>query len=491
MAELTPIPSTQRPAESGYQPVAGYAVAAMVVAGLFAIATLVLIYVAIRQQRTPLSYEVLVLAAGGVVLSIIGRSQIKSSEGTRTGLRLTAIAWWICVLGGAGFAAFLVANEQYLKRESRRSADEFFEDLRNGRMHSAFLLHMMPPDQRGRATPDAPEFEQIYSLGGYTAFANNEVVRMFQRNGAAVKFEHLGSRDVGQENNGFKITHSYRISAPEGQFDIDIKLIAVEKRAGEKLQWYCPGGAAGIGQPKPEFLTRYGRLRIEMEMEGDLVCKEWVGFLGNHRPGPAHLMTLTAAERERGDLALRRAVMLGGWFAANIDIPVEFLPGERAKRGKTGVDDLLESGFFRSDDDGSPVPSDKIDALKKYFRAGQLLPSNPTRGNPMSNDAAERPTYIRTESSVTVLVPMDLVMANPREFTPCTIAVECTNPEVIAAINAAFKEGANQKDDGSVTLRTLPQRDWRIAWFKTKMEPAAPLSNSNSPRMGPGGGGPR
>ena len=33
MAELTPIPAAQRPAEPGYQPLSGYAVAAVIVAG--------------------------------------------------------------------------------------------------------------------------------------------------------------------------------------------------------------------------------------------------------------------------------------------------------------------------------------------------------------------------------------------------------------------------------------------------------------------------
>jgi hypothetical protein len=488
VAELTPIPSTQRPAEANYQPVSGYAVAAILVAGLFAVFTLVLIYVGVRQQRTPLSYEVLVLAAGGIVLAIIGRSQIKNSEGTRTGLRLTAIAWWICVLGGAGFAAFLMANEQFIKRESRRSADTFFEDLRNGRLHSAFLNHMMPPEQRGRALPDAPDFEQIYALGGYIGFANNEVVRLFQRNGTAITVEHLGSRDIGQENNGFKTTHTYRLSCPEGVFDVDIKLVAVEpKRAGEKLQWYTPGGSAGIGQPKVEFLTQYGRLRAELEAEGEQIAKEWMGLLANHRPGPAHLMTLEPADRELGDNALRRAVLLGGWFPATLDIPPEFLPGDRAKRGKVGVDDLIEVGFFRSDDDGRPLPADKLDALRTYFRIGNIAPANPSHLGPLVTETSDKPTFSRTESSITVAVPAELVMGNAREAAPCTIGMVCTDPAVIGALNAAYQKGKDAKDDASLTLRTVPMRDWRVAWFKTKMEPAAvPTGGANAPPRTPG-----
>ena len=101
MAELTPIPSAQRPADPGYQPVSGYAVGAAIAAAVFAVILVGVIGSALTTRRTPLTTWVLVLPALGWLLAVVGRSHIRNSEGTRTGLRLTAVAWWVCEIGRA------------------------------------------------------------------------------------------------------------------------------------------------------------------------------------------------------------------------------------------------------------------------------------------------------------------------------------------------------------------------------------------------------
>ena len=87
MAELTPIPAAQRPSDPAYQPVSGYAVAAAITAGVFAVILVVLVAIGLWSRRTPLSLELLVLPIAGFVLAIVARSHIRNSEGTRTGVR--------------------------------------------------------------------------------------------------------------------------------------------------------------------------------------------------------------------------------------------------------------------------------------------------------------------------------------------------------------------------------------------------------------------
>ena len=154
MADLTPIPSAQRPADSGYQPLSGYAVAAIVVATAFAMILLALVISALVSRRSVIFWELLALPIVGIILAAIARSHIRNSEGTRTGARMANSSWWICVLGGAGFAAYIYANTLALEIESGHFADEMFKELQAGRSSGRLRE---PPGAAGRTRPRRPE----------------------------------------------------------------------------------------------------------------------------------------------------------------------------------------------------------------------------------------------------------------------------------------------------------------------------------------------
>jgi hypothetical protein len=87
---------------------------------------------------------------------------------------------------------------------------------------------------------------------------------------------------------------------------------------------------------------------------------------------------------------------------------------------------------------------------------------------------------------ITVLIHASLYLdGRGLAYVRCIVGVECTDPTLLAAVNAARDRGASAKDDSSVSLRSLPQRDWRIAWLRSDLEPRSPV--------GPGmpGGGPK
>src|SRR5688572_9477878 len=138
----------------------------MLVAGAFALFLVAVLIFSFKDRRPTMFYELLTLPIVGVVLSIIGRRQIQNSEGTRTGLKLTSIAWWICVLGGGGFGAYVVANMFVLQRESANFATRFLQDLKDDRVNHAFL-YSMDPSSRDRAAPANVEaFEVEYGAKG-------------------------------------------------------------------------------------------------------------------------------------------------------------------------------------------------------------------------------------------------------------------------------------------------------------------------------------
>ena len=492
MAELTPIPSPQLPSEAGYQPISGYAVAAAIAAGLFALCLIGLIISSLQSGRTALSYELLFVPVVGIVLAVVGRSHIRNSEGTRIGYGLVSAAWWVCVLGGAGWWAFLFANEIGLESQSERKADQFLKELKAGRLQSAFADCMLAPELRGRAAPDTPEFESVYMMAGYQAFANHTLVAAFQRSRADLEFKHVAAKDVGQEAGGFKATHLYRVTCPEGVFDVQIKLQATESKRGGQLEWYIPASPTpAFTEPIWDTRSQYARLRQELESEGDNFCKQWMVMTTNGRPGLSHLGTLPIDLREAGDRAIWRASFLGGGVAQALQLPPEFLTPERAKKGKTGFDELLEIGFFRQDAEGTPLPDDKLAQLRKVWASPMLGPSMPSRRNPMAGEASEPSTMTVTPTAITLAVPGDLMLNGPQEFAPCVVGAVCSDSAIVNALLAAQKQGASARDDGSLTLRSLPARDWRIAWFRTKLEAVRPPQNPNGPPGGPGGpGGP-
>ena len=108
----------------------------------------------------------------------------------------------------------------------------------------------------------------------------------------------------------------------------------------------------------------------------------------------------------------------------------------------------------------------------------------------MEPGAAERPTFTVTPTAVTVGIQADIIFNTAMQYAPATIGLECTEPEVVQAVNDAKARGPAAKDDGSVSLRTMKPREWRVVWVRTNLETPTPIA---PPQLrGPGApGGPR
>ena len=246
MAELTPLSSVQRPSDSEYEPVSGYAVAAAAITGLFVVALVAIAVQTMIASRAARSWELLVLPIAGFIFAVIARSHIRNSEGTRTGMRLANICWWVSILGGAGFTAYLYANSLALDYESGKFVDQMFNELKAGKTQEAFENYLVAPEERNRVGPNAPPevFEREYGPSGYTAFRNHEMVHLFQRNGSAVNFERVKIKESGQDAAGLYATHIYRLKCPEGEFEVQVKAVAAEVKKGGKQLWRIPAQPA-------------------------------------------------------------------------------------------------------------------------------------------------------------------------------------------------------------------------------------------------------
>jgi len=492
--ELTPIPSAQRPADPGYQPISGYAVAAGLIAAAFAVVAVVLLVQAVFSGRTAMWEELLALPVVGIILAAIARSHIRNAEGTRTGLKLATTAWWVCVLGGVAYFAYIQANTFALKRESGRAADRFFDKLKAGKVTHAFV-DLLPPEERGRENPDNVEaFETAYAPGGYMLFKSHDLVRVVVRNGSAVEVERTGVKDFGQEGNGFRATHLYRLTCPEGVFEVQVKLIAAETKKTRQPQWYIPATPAPNISIRPERISEYGRLVVELEQEAEAYSRLWMGHLTSGRVAWAHLLTLPPGQRPVPESAVTPAAMLAGGPAASVPLRREILPPERASQrpaeapgslaaqARLGFDDLAAAGFFRLDAAGTALPAEKLTRLRDVWTPPRILPSAANRAPQQSGIATPEATETMiTADAVTWVGSADVVLDAPGQFIRGRLAVVSTNPDLLAKLAAARDKGALE-DDPAVTLKSLPARDWRIAWYQTNAETQSMIQGPGGPR---------
>ncbi|MSR51882.1 MAG: hypothetical protein EXS09_01160 [Gemmataceae bacterium] len=508
MADLTPIPSAQQTSGPVYQPISGYVVGAGVATIAFVLFLTVIAYTAITSRRSALSEELLILPLLGAILATIGRSHVRNSEGTKTGAREAAICWWICIMGGAGFVAYLQASEFAIKRQSARFAEQdFFKELKEGRTQHAFLA-MVPAEERRRATPVEPNakdaesakardsFEAVNDAFGYQKYKHADYVRLFVRNGKAMEIEHLGAKDVGQEEAGFKATQLYKVRCPEGIFDIHVKMQALEGRKGGAPQWRIPG-QSNVRIVGAE-LSQYGSLVIELEQECDAFAQMWMSHLMGNRPAIAQLLTVPENERQPLEATFTRLMAFGGGAVTPLAAGPDWLPPSRAtkwrerlaaKKSATPFDDLQEIGFFNLSESGSSLSDDRIAKLRDLWQSPYLLHTSQRKTGGPGGPPTDASVLELSPNRILAKVPADLYDDGRVIYFRTHILVECTSPEVLAVVNAARDRGAATKYDGaSLNLRTLPPRHWRISGLLTDMVPQKPAP---PPQMdGPGGGPP-
>jgi hypothetical protein len=491
VAELTPIPTArQLPTGPAYQPVSGYAVAAACVAGAFVVALVLIVAFALASKRSALEYWLLVLPAVGLVLSILARSHVKNAEGTRIGMKLANAAWWVSVLGGAGYGAYLYANEFVLERESATVADKFFNDLKAGRVESSFLC-LVPPEERDRAAPDSGEgFAVAYAKSGFFEYRRHDIVRLLRRHGSAT-IERVGVKDVKQAEGAFHATHVYRMDCPEGKFEVQVKMTATEPKRGGKPVWQIPNRPAPNISVKVLELSEFGLMTMELEQEAFQFARMWTMHLAQNHPVMAQGMTIPDADRLEMDKAVVAAAVAVGGPAFAVPLTPELLPADRrqARRvalygpglvvGGTAIsptrlsqlafDDLIDQDFFQRDEAKSPYPVEKLAKLRDLWvnpRLG-LAQSPRTMFDVMVQP--EAPMMYMTANEMWVQIPAEL-FENAVTFDRCLIGVVCDNPEVVTALNAAKAKGSSSRATSSQGAAGLPDRKWRIGWLRSDLE---------------------
>lgn len=268
------------PASSGdvidYRPLSGYALAGFIVSVVFALLVVVTTLIALAQGL-PFFFPfwVVLLAAVGLVLSLLGQQQVRNSEGTRAGLALARAGFWTSLFTGLGYFAYYYvtglavtsqANHFLLVNDSPTNG--FFARLEKQddpvELRSAYLF-TLPANQRGGAKPqDAAAMAVVHdqpgrdgSPGRLTAFARSLLVRAFHKGtlglGPAV-IEPLGVHSWGFESNSYKVARNYRLRSPEVEMEFLIPVQSTEgDAAGQMREWFVSFNAVQMDPAKRKF----------------------------------------------------------------------------------------------------------------------------------------------------------------------------------------------------------------------------------------------
>jgi hypothetical protein len=202
-------------------------------------------------------------------------------------------------------------------------------------------------------------------------------------------------------------------------------------------------------------------------------------------------MTMPEAFRKPFEDAMGQLTMFGGGAASLLPVGPGLLPPERAANWQKKAqqtksienlpfEELASMGFFRRDELRSEYPEDKLAMLRGQWRAPRLMLSSGRMQMP-GMPPADAAIIVLKPNSITVIVTADMIFESQVLYARCYIAVECTAPGVLAAVNAAREKGLDSKNDGTILLRSLPSRGWRIAWLQSDMETRSPMPTSEMP----------
>jgi hypothetical protein len=249
-----------------YRPLSGFAVGGFAAACLFALLGLIATAVAL-YQGVPFFYTpwVLLVPATGLVLSLVARGHIRSSEGTRAGESLATAGFWLSLVAGLIYFVYYYVTGLTITSQANSFLTElgpdsgFFPHLQKAadsstELYHAFLLST-PATDRGDSRPENEAgmlrtFDQSGldgAPGPLTSFKRHMLVRLILSTPPAdLSIVPLGVQSWVYENRSYKVRRSYRVTVPEGTVEFSILVQSTEAEAvGEERKWSVPMNQIG------------------------------------------------------------------------------------------------------------------------------------------------------------------------------------------------------------------------------------------------------
>lgn len=332
MPDTTPRLPVTVEASAPYAPFSYYAIAAIGTAGFFAF-ILILLGISAWLAGQPLFEPVLLLIPiVALVLAFAGRRHVMNSEGTRVGLPLCNLAWWIAVICGFGYLAYLIGIGFAIRSDAEDAFQRWAANLvkvnpldpRNVDLAAAFH-GTLSPDKQG--TILANDTNKLFSLHGASllAFRQSDLVRVVFRNAKDVKFDVVGLEEWKNEANSLVCRLTVHVNCPEGEFTISLPMQKQTLKGQSVPTWQVipPQNEQTMffKHDKPPRLSAYGERIRDMEIAAQqLVYAYFLRAVANRADQPRLFEIFGTPQGDPGKTmatlhseALNRLIIAGGF----------------------------------------------------------------------------------------------------------------------------------------------------------------------------------
>lgn len=289
MADAPKLNSATDATAARYAPLSWAAVASLAVAVVFVL-TLFFLGLNAYSSGQPLFMPLLfALPALGIFLAFLARRHIRNSEGARTGEGYANVGWWACVVVGACYFAYLIANDLSVRTEAEGQLADWASDLGKGnpgdpadphvwRAFEAALdpgapMIVNPRDKKRADNPPLPVPAAGLSPQGsvpYSQFRDSPLLLVWARNRDDAKFAPNGLRNWDLSPDGkLGCEVAGTLTCPEGEFPVIVPMTATTNKDKDKKKarvWQVvPGQRFMYVDLSRVTLTRYGWLIAALE----------------------------------------------------------------------------------------------------------------------------------------------------------------------------------------------------------------------------------
>ncbi len=442
-----------------YRPISGLAIAAIICTIAFVLCMGVMATIAMVNNKLFDDRWPLMLALSGFILSILASFSIRNSENTRAGMTLATLSWWICVLGGAGFFAYIMGADYTVREDSRKVIDEWFKLLEDGKINMAFVQTLDPGRQATVNPDDKAQLEADFGPVLQVFYAN-PIVSLYRRyDKSLVKHEAMGTKATLVQDKKSVVLWSYNISCPEGVFQCSFRIIGEVGKGSLNRRWWLE--LSPNMEIKPLSRTTYGYLAYDgVMMEGGKEAILFIRHVTENRPYQAFLATLPPNQRIK-NLNQFEAIGLLASQAASQTLAAPYLSR------------TLPDGFFQLSDGSKPSPA-QLEDFKRVWNVGHFLIAGSQRISPRGDPRLEL-----ANDRLILHIPIDVAL-NPERtsYSRTILLLELKEPELAKKIAEAFEDakmhpGVKGDSNSQKLLPKFTEDSWQFIGFQTDLKPIA------------------
>ena len=469
MAEPTPAPVLPSTADAvPYVPVSWMAVASIAVASLFIAILLFLGLSGFLAKKPVIQPELLALPAIGVVLSFAARRVIRNAEGTRTGEGLANSAWWICVVAGLGFAAYLLAIDYAIRRDAKNELERWINDVKASdevSLNRAFLRTRDPGQRSGISPEDTAQIQARFG-DDYASFQQCDLVQTARRNSDDFQFIGGAVKEWNTRGGGIECLYSGTLKCREGTFPVVVAMRGVESTSTEVAgrQWwvlFTPQG--GYFARDRQKRTPYGWMVTALEETGNIFGNQFIASLrGGSWAVPYAYQAMIVPDPkpsirfwvDAGPSTPARVGALGGLGAARPYTP-DFLKYS------------FRDTFYKAPGGATPSEQQRKEFMTAWEAAG-LLPAR----SRLRNSPEPRPLLTVTPTRVEVRIPCEIPLPGPdvTSAARARLVVSTSDPGLLAELRERRNRAETDPETPTPGADVI-QRDykWRVIGVESDM----------------------